>query len=287
MKNKKLKELLKEYAITPEDTIINLQIAYEYFKLEQTASALTFFQRAAELSTDDNLAYECLIYIAKCLVKQGRRLYNAKNSILQAEALMPNRPEAFFEESLIEEQNSNWQEVYTSAIVAKNNWNNAQTYTSGEFYEKYQIDFQIALSLYNINRHEDSKAMFLSIKSDYIMNDYYADLVDINIKNLWPDEVKELHKTSDMDDTKIPVIGTSVVNGTKWLKRLIESVDYPVENFFIINNNGRGELDTDLEQIKNIKNEFIDNIFITNFPSNVGVPGAWNLIIKCYMNAPY
>ena len=41
---------------------------------------------------------------------------------------------------------------------------------------------------------------------------------------------------------KIPVIGTAIVNGVHWLQRLLDSVDYPVENFVIFNNNGKGEI---------------------------------------------
>ena len=86
---------------------------------------------------------------------------------------------------------------------------------------------------------------------------------------------------------KIPVIGTAVVNSSYWVSRLIMSVDYPVENFVIINNNGRGEIDSELDNLKNLNKKFIDNIKVCHMPSNIGCSGAWNLIIKCYMNSPY
>lgn len=86
---------------------------------------------------------------------------------------------------------------------------------------------------------------------------------------------------------KIPVIGTAVVNNTYWVSRLLMSVDYPVENFVIINNNGRGVIDEELNNLIKIKHNFIDNIKVVHMPANIGCGGAWNLIIKCYMNAPY
>ena len=98
---------------------------------------------------------------------------------------------------------------------------------------------------------------------------------DINIKEL-----------VNMVD-KIPVIGAPVVNSTYWISRLIMSVDYPVENFVIINNNGRGELDEELDRLVKMDHKFIDNIKVVHMPANVGCAGAWNLIIKCYMLAPY
>ena len=87
--------------------------------------------------------------------------------------------------------------------------------------------------------------------------------------------------------TKIPVIGVPIVNGIHWLKRLIDSVDYPVENFFIINNNGRGQLNDDLNKIQNDGHPLIENIHVCHMPSNLGVSGSWNFIIKSYLMKPY
>ena len=85
----------------------------------------------------------------------------------------------------------------------------------------------------------------------------------------------------------IPVIGTAVVNSSFWVSRLLMSVDFPVDNFVIINNNGRGELDDDLNSLVKIKHKYIKNIKVVHMPANIGCAGAWNLIIKCYMNSPY
>lgn len=86
---------------------------------------------------------------------------------------------------------------------------------------------------------------------------------------------------------KIPVIGTVVINNTHWLKRLIMSVDYPVDTFVIINNNNREDINEDLKNISKIKHKYIDNIKVSTQAANIGRSGAWNLIIKCFMNSPY
>jgi len=93
---------------------------------------------------------------------------------------------------------------------------------------------------------------------------------------------KEFYNTK-----KIPVIGTAVVNSSYWVKKLLESIDYPVDTFFIVNNNGKGELDDELEKLKNTTNKFVDKVKICNLPGNIGCSGAWNLIIKCFIMAPY
>jgi len=87
--------------------------------------------------------------------------------------------------------------------------------------------------------------------------------------------------------SSIPVIGTAVVNSSFWVSRLLMSVDFPVDNFVIINNNGRGELDQELDALKSIKHKFVKKVTVSHLPANIGCSGAWNLIIKCYMLAPY
>ena len=86
--------------------------------------------------------------------------------------------------------------------------------------------------------------------------------------------------------TSIPVIGTAIVNGVHWLQRLITSIDYPVDNFVVFNNNGRGQITKELDNLQ-LNNNHIKNLHICHLPTNIGCPAAWNLIIKSYMMAPY
>jgi hypothetical protein len=85
----------------------------------------------------------------------------------------------------------------------------------------------------------------------------------------------------------IPVIGTPVVKNTKWVRRLYHSIDYPVDNFFIINNNGKGEIDEDLDLLKTELNPWVKKFWVTHMPSNIGVSASWNLIIKSFMLSEY
>lgn len=86
----------------------------------------------------------------------------------------------------------------------------------------------------------------------------------------------------------IPVVGVPIYNGTRWLKRQLDHVDYPVDNYFIINNGGKDpEIIKQLEEIVNQDYPLIKNKFLTHLPSNIGVAPAWNLIIKSYLKSPY
>ena len=86
---------------------------------------------------------------------------------------------------------------------------------------------------------------------------------------------------------RIPVIGTAIVNGIHWLRRLLASIDYPTDTFVIFNNNGRHQLTKELDEIAATTHPFIKNIQVCHLPSNIGCPAAWNLIIKSFPLAPY
>ncbi len=49
--------------------------------------------------------------------------------------------------------------------------------------------------------------------------------------------------------TPVPVMGTLIVSGVDVLRRLLASVDYPVKEFVIFNNNGRGQIDAELDEL--------------------------------------
>jgi len=85
----------------------------------------------------------------------------------------------------------------------------------------------------------------------------------------------------------IPVIGTAIVNTVSWLEKLISTVDYPTDEFVIINNNGRDELTESIDLICKQKHQFIKKFTCVHMPGNIGCAGAWNTIIKCYMNSPF
>jgi len=87
--------------------------------------------------------------------------------------------------------------------------------------------------------------------------------------------------------TPIPVMGTLIVDGVDWLRRLIDSVDYPVTEFVIFNHNGRGKIDALLEGLVKRPHPFIEKLRVVHMPANMGCPAGWNNIIKSYIMAPY
>jgi hypothetical protein len=85
----------------------------------------------------------------------------------------------------------------------------------------------------------------------------------------------------------IPVLGTAVVNAPHWVYRLFYSIDYPVDTFVVFNNNGRNQITEELDLLPKLPHKYVKNVVVCHMPANIGCSGAWNLIIKCFMNAPY
>ena len=86
--------------------------------------------------------------------------------------------------------------------------------------------------------------------------------------------------------SEIPVLGVLVCATTKWLKKQLGSIDYPIENYIIINNNTE-LLKDDIDSIVSIKHPFIKNFKVYHMPYNMGCADGWNTIIKSFMFAPY
>jgi hypothetical protein len=82
-------------------------------------------------------------------------------------------------------------------------------------------------------------------------------------------------------------MGSAIVNGVHWIQRQIASIDYPVERYILINNNGRGEITAELDALQRAGHEHIQQFHVVHMPANIGCAGAWNLIIKSSMMSPY
>ena len=92
-----IKGLIKELSKSPENLLLNFEVAQKYEALNQWATAVSFYLKCAEYSmdSDENLCYYSLIRIGMCLEKQRDRNSSVSNVFLQAIDFLPNRPEAY------------------------------------------------------------------------------------------------------------------------------------------------------------------------------------------------
>lgn len=78
----------------------------------------------------------------------------------------------------------------------------------------------------------------------------------------------------------IPVLGFATLTRFDLAQRLLDSIDYPVENVVIVDNSGKREWQPKA-------NDNIKNLWLIQVPYGLGANGAWNLIIKSTPHAPY
>ena len=78
----------------------------------------------------------------------------------------------------------------------------------------------------------------------------------------------------------IPVLGFATLSRFDMAQRLLDSIDYPVENLVIVDNSGK-------KQFQPQVNDYVKNLWLIQVPHGLGANGAWNLIIKSTPHAPY
>ncbi len=182
---KEIEALVEKLSIDPFNPEINFQCALEYEKLNQTASAVSFFLRSAEYGYESHkaIAYTSLLKMSFCFEDQNDRVSTVSNCILQALALMPDRPEAYFHMSRFYEKNKSWQECYTWAELGMNKHANFELPAFVNYYDKYCLEFQKGISAWWIGRKNESIDIMLKLSKQLIAKEY-SDAVANNIQRL-------------------------------------------------------------------------------------------------------
>ena len=65
-----LQELLNYFISNPEEADINFKLANYYNSIGQTASAVSYYIRTSERTSDTKRAYSCLLAAANCLIRK-------------------------------------------------------------------------------------------------------------------------------------------------------------------------------------------------------------------------
>jgi hypothetical protein len=181
-----INKLLYDLVSDPYNPVINLKLGYEYELENQIASAVSYYLRSAEFSTDPNISYESLIRIGLCLGKADKRAYSEKGAFLNATQCIPNRPEAYFYLSQYEEYRKNWQEAYSYANIGYE----LCEYTYPDFILPHKFPgklgnlFQKALCSWWMGLCDESREMFQKLKNEYSLVEPYKSLIQNNLIRL-------------------------------------------------------------------------------------------------------
>lgn len=180
-----IEDLIIDLSSDPFNHEKNFAVALEYQRLNQTASAVSFYLRTAEYGPEKESphVYASLLKMARCFNDQNDRKHTVTNCLLQAMAYWPERPEAYFYLSQFHERESNWQECYTFAEVGLHLLNFEPLPGGLDYYGKYCLEFEKAVSAYWIGRREESISLFIKLKTKELVEEY-AVSVEANLRQL-------------------------------------------------------------------------------------------------------
>lgn len=183
-----IEDLVVRLSTDPYNPILNFEVALEYERLNQTASAVSFYLRCAEFGFDthQNYVYTSLLKMARCFDDQKDRQWTVSGALLQAIAYMSHRPEAWFLLSRFNERSGNWQEAYSyaQAGLAFTSLNHSQLPTYVEYPGKYALEFEKYVAGYWIGKKDESIAGFQKLLDTEQMSQEFIDACINNLQRL-------------------------------------------------------------------------------------------------------
>lgn len=169
-----IEDLIIELSHKPFNPDLNFKVAVEYERINQTASAVSFYLRTAEYGYDKTpvLAYASLCKLAECFEDQKDRAWTVSNCLLQAVQYLPYRPEAYFLLSRFYEKAQQWQEAYTWAEMGLAQEELSPLPVTTAYLGRFCLEFQKALTAYWVGRPEESKKLLVRLSQKDIPADY-------------------------------------------------------------------------------------------------------------------
>jgi tetratricopeptide (TPR) repeat protein len=186
--NQIIEQIVVQVSTDPLNPVLNFNAATEYKNLNQTASAVGFYLRAAEYGIESHplIVYSSLLNISICMESQKDRTLTVSNTILQAISYLPMRPEAYFMLSKFYEKSGQWQEAYTFARLGLL-YADYEITDLPDFYDyigKEGLDFQSAVAAWWIGKHEESFASHKKLSKSKTLPKLYKDIVVSNLSKM-------------------------------------------------------------------------------------------------------
>ena len=169
------------YVMEPTSAKANYELGLWYHEQGQYGGALSFFLRAAELTDDKHLAYDCLLMNALNFRAQGRRNGSQKNQLLHAIALLPRRPEAHFLLSRFYEETKSWHESYAVAEIASKMFNDCAPNPRLDFPGKFAFTYQKAIAAWWMCKFDESRELFSHLLCNVDMPQEYVNSCRSNL----------------------------------------------------------------------------------------------------------
>ena len=181
----KIEQLVIDLSKDPFNPVLNFDVAVEYERQNQTASAVSFYLRTAEYGHESHptLVYASLLKAAHCFDDQNDRQATVSNCLLQAVAYLPYRPEGYFLLSQFHERLGQWQECYTWANIGLHNQLNSPLPVHVGYEGQYVLMFEKAVSAWWIGRKDESVELLHKLNA-MPLEINYANAVKNNLERI-------------------------------------------------------------------------------------------------------
>jgi len=205
MDNNFYKQLLDKYVKDPSSFNNNFDLGNYYYIKGQTATAVSFYLRAAERTSSAHLQYECMLKAGTCFALQGTRNNSVTGMYQHAIALLPTRPEGYFLLSRFYERTEQWFLGYTLAAIG---WevtteDHPPLITDVEYPGKYGLLFEKAVTGWWCGLCDESRELFKEVLYKYPIGDTYKESCIKNLKflNSWktPDQFPSAMNTKEIE----------------------------------------------------------------------------------------
>jgi len=182
----KIKKQIYNYIDNPLNAGVNFDTGLYYESIGQTAAALSFFLRCAELTDNDTLAYEALLKTYRCIAAQTRRPIYEKEQLMIALTQSPKRPEAYFLLSQWHSAREEWTEAdyYASTAQKLCDFSLPALGSDVGYVGHWGLKFQEAFVCWYRGKREHSYKLWKELYNDPdIQNEEYFGIILNNLKN--------------------------------------------------------------------------------------------------------
>jgi tetratricopeptide (TPR) repeat protein len=184
-----LQKLLNDQVLDPKNPQKIFDLAKEYDRLGQGAMAVSLYLKAADLSKDKLLQYKSVLGIALCYDRQGNRRYTVEGALLDAAALMPDRPEAYYFLAKHYEVSSAWKQVLLYSRVGLNGKQDDLDLDVG-YPGRKALACMEAIAKWYITGTQEGKHALFDLKFRTIQNEEYKLKIDRLLNNAYyPDTI--------------------------------------------------------------------------------------------------
>jgi hypothetical protein len=188
---------LVAYAIDTENPQRNYDLARWYHAQKQTASAITYYLRAADRTDNSLLAYECLLHMASCFNDQKNRDYTVRGLYKHAINLFPKRPEAYYLYARFDEWSGMYADGYSTANLGLTFCDfDIEPLPNVGYIGKYGLIFEKAVCSYWWGKSKECRELFLDLKNNYELDETHRISVGDNLMRLgcWVEESVKYEK---------------------------------------------------------------------------------------------